>query len=72
MELENIKSLYSAKNHPDVLSGKKTEEEILLEFMDTFEIAYNYLTGNQSDGKISIEEFMEYYENVSMSIDDDE
>lgn len=29
--------MYNAKSHPDVLSGKKTEDEILGEFLDTFE-----------------------------------
>lgn len=30
--------VYNAKHHPDVLSGKKNEEEILGEFLDTFEV----------------------------------
>lgn len=28
---------YNCKQHPDVRSGKKTEDEILADFLDTFE-----------------------------------
>ena len=71
IELDEIKEVYNARNHPDVKSGKKTEDEVLLEFIETFEAEHNYLNGNDADGKVSLEEFIEYYENVSMSIDDD-
>ena len=71
IEMEDIKALYNARNHPDVKSGKKNEDEILLEFLETFEENHNYLNGTESDGKVTLEEFMEYYEDVSMSIDDD-
>lgn len=30
--------VYNAKQHPDVKSGKKNEEEVLGEFLDTFEM----------------------------------
>ena len=67
IDLDEIKSVYNARRHPDVMSGKRTEDEVLLEFMET----YSYLTGTNSDGKVTLEEFVEYYEGVSMSIDDD-
>lgn len=35
--MDEIKSKYSAKLHPDVKAGKKTEDEVLGEFLDTFE-----------------------------------
>ena len=71
IEFAEIKEVYNARNHPDVKAGKKTEDEVLLEFMETFEEEHNYLNGNDADGKVTLEEFIEYYENVSMSIDDD-
>ena len=37
LNMADIKDTYNAKNHPDVKSGKKTEEEVLCEFLDTFE-----------------------------------
>ena len=36
ISIEEIKSRYSAAEHPEVRSGKKTEKEVLLEFMETF------------------------------------
>ena len=72
ISFDEIQAKYNAKNHPEVLSGKKTEEEVLKEFMDTFQDTYNYLCGTETDNIITLEEFMEYYENVSMTIDNDE
>ena len=65
---------YYTKNHPDVLSGEISEEEALKEFEDTFQETYNYFcgTGNETNDIITIEEFMEYYENVSITIEEDE
>ena len=71
ISFEEIKNKYNVSGHPDVLSGKKTEEEVLKDFMNTFQETYNYLCGTESDNVITIEEFQEYYENVSMTIDDD-
>lgn len=36
VDYNDIKDIYNAKRHPDVISGKKTEEDILMEFLDTF------------------------------------
>ena len=40
INVEDLKSRYNAKNHPDVKMGKKTEEDVLYEFLDTFEQHY--------------------------------
>lgn len=37
LNIDDIKGVYNAKFHPDVKQGKKTEEEVLGEFLDTFE-----------------------------------
>ena len=37
VDISDIKGVYSAKLHPEVKAGKKTEDEILGEFLDTFE-----------------------------------
>ncbi|GMF23736.1 unnamed protein product [Phytophthora lilii] len=65
VDLNDIKTKYSAKQHPDVLQGRKTEDEVLLEFLDTFD-------GGEKDGKVHPSEFVRYYANVSASIDDDD
>lgn len=74
LDINDIRQTYNAKHHPDVKSGKKTEDEILMEFLDTFEDHFCDMKGNEDsrDGKITMPEWLEYYNNVSMSIDNDE
>jgi Ca2+-binding EF-hand superfamily protein len=72
VELEEIKNIYNAKQHPDVKLGKKTEEEVLIEWLDTFEMHYSLLhPGKRGDKQVTFDEFVEYYNNISMSIPDD-
>lgn len=73
LDINDIRQTYNAKQHPDVKAGKKTEDEILSEFLDTFEDHHADIKGNADsrDGKINMNEWIEYYNNVSMSIDDD-
>ena len=71
VDIQDIKGVYNAKNHPDVKDGKKTEDEVLGEFLETFEMHHN-LKGGMRDQIITTEEFHEYYNNVSASIDNDQ
>jgi len=72
IDINDLRGVYNAKFHPDVKSGKKTEDEVLAEFLDTFEYHFNLLNSNKSkDRSITMEEWIEYYNNISMSIDDD-
>lgn len=71
IELDDITGVYNAKFHPEVKSGKKTEEEVLSEFLDTFELHHSLKHPNEKDRKITPKEFNEYYNNVSSSIDND-
>jgi Ca2+-binding EF-hand superfamily protein len=41
INIEDLKGKYNAKSHPDVKTGKKTEEDVLYEFLDTFEQHYS-------------------------------
>lgn len=41
LNIDDLKGVYNGKKHPDVIAGKKTEEEILGEFLDTFELHYS-------------------------------
>jgi Ca2+-binding EF-hand superfamily protein len=43
INIEDIKGLYNASHHPDVRSGRKTEEDVLYEFLDTFEQYYSLI-----------------------------
>jgi len=72
IEVDDLRGVYSAKSHPDVLKGKKTEDEVLAEFLDNFEYHFSMLNNKQTkDRVITFDEFIEYYNNISMSVDDD-
>jgi len=62
---------YNGHQHPEVRSGKRSEDEILTEFMETFEAHHNLMDKTRYDGKISYEEFFEYYQHISCNIDND-
>jgi hypothetical protein len=72
INIDDLKGRYNARNHPDVKTGKKTEEDILYEFLDTFEQHYSLSNPGSRDRTIKLEEFLEYYNNISPSIDNDE
>ena len=64
--IEYINKCYDAKNHPDVLSGKKNEEEQLLEFIECFEINFNLLNEeNNNNNIVDFEIFANFYEYVA-------
>ena len=46
LDINDIKGRYNAKKHPDVIAGKQTEEDILYEFLDTFEASYSIRNGD--------------------------
>ena len=72
VDIDDIKGVYNAKSHPEVKSGKKTEDDILIEFLETFEAHHSINGGGKRDGRVTPEEFVEYYNNVSASIDNDQ
>ena len=72
IDINDIRGVYTADRHPDVLAGKKTEQQILQEFLETFETAHNMRNNDAPDHVVTKEEFEEYYNNVSASIDNDD
>jgi Ca2+-binding EF-hand superfamily protein len=71
LRINDIKGVYSARLHPDVKSGKRTEDEVLGEFLETFEAHHNLRAGGHRDQNVTLNEFIEYYNNVGANIDDD-
>nr|NP_788664.2 uncharacterized protein Dmel_CG10126, isoform B [Drosophila melanogaster]AAO41493.2 uncharacterized protein Dmel_CG10126, isoform B [Drosophila melanogaster]ACT88132.1 GH08978p [Drosophila melanogaster] len=64
--IQDLKNVYSVKEHPKYQSGEKSEDEILTDFLHNFEGGRGNL-----DGKITREEFVNYYATISASIDND-
>lgn len=63
--VEDLRNVYNVKNHPKYKSGEWTEDQCLREFLDSFD------TPDDKDGKITEDEFINYYAGVSASIDND-
>lgn len=71
IDINDVRGVYKANKHPEVISGKKTEDQILQEFLETFETAHSMRNNDAPNYVVTKEEFIEYYNNISCSIDDD-
>ena len=71
IDINDVRGVYNAKNHPDVKAGKKTEDDILKEFLQTFEMAHSIRNNDAPNYVVTKEEFNEYYNMISIGIDDD-
>ena len=71
VELEDLVGVYNPSKHPAVIEGRKTHDQVLGEFLETFEQHHSILFGQNSDQSVNQQEFVEYYTNVSMGIDED-
>ncbi|CAB3243041.1 unnamed protein product [Arctia plantaginis] len=63
--VEDIRGVYSLTAHPRYMSGEETGDLILNKFLANFE------SEGVVDGKVTLEEFMNYYSGISVSIDND-
>lgn len=72
VDINDVRGTYNASKHPDVQAGKKTEQQVLGEFLETFETAHNMRSNDAPDHIVTKEEFEEYYNNISASIDRDD
>lgn len=72
IDIDDIKDIYNASKHPEVQQGKKSEQQILMEFLETFEMHHNIKHMQDRDSRITLDEFLEYYTNISVSIDNDD
>jgi len=65
IEAADLKGVYNTTFHPKVISGEMTEDQVFLEFLANF-------GDKNKDGRISREEWNDYYSAVSASIDNDD
>ena len=64
LDPQDIITSYDVGLHPDVLRGRRTESEVMKEFLDTFDV------GGTQPGKVTRDEFVQYYANISFSVND--
>jgi len=64
--VKDISNIYDVSQNQDFIDGKKTKQEIFEDFLAGFE----GVKGND-DGKITWNEWLDYYTDLSMSITDD-
>ncbi len=57
---------FDASRHPDVSAGVRAADDVLKEFMETFDV------GGVVPGKITRDEFVNYYHNISTSVNEDD
>ena len=65
--VKDIAGIYDVSMNPEFLEGRKSREEILIDFLSNFEGA----KGND-DGIVTKAEFFDYYTDLSMSTPSDE
>lgn len=65
--VSDVKHLYDPSHHKDFIEGRKTKEEVIEEFLDSFDGA----KGN-NDGIITRKEWDDYYTDLSMSLPSDD
>ncbi|KAA3682084.1 uncharacterized protein DEA37_0004230 [Paragonimus westermani] len=64
-QVDDLRGVYNCKKHPKYLNGEKTEDEIFIEFLRTFQ------PEDSADDTVQKDEFFNYYAGLSASIDND-
>ncbi len=68
-EIDIIKNSFNANKHPDVINGKRSENDIINEFIFTFDTFIKY---KEKYNLITLDDFIEYYSPISSSIINDD
>lgn len=66
INVDDVREVYNARSHPQVVAGNMTEEQVLTELLDNFDV------GGTKDGQVTLQEFENYYSNISASVDSDD
>ena len=72
-----IRNEYNPRGNPLVRQGKRTEDEILAEFLDVLEYHFNLLIEKNeeeidvNDIEVDFDDFCDFYKNISLCIEDD-
>lgn len=64
VDKQDIVSAFDPHAHPAVGAGERSAHDVHTEFLDTFDVG-------DHNGKVTLQEFVQYYDGVSASVDDD-
>jgi len=67
--VEDIAAIYDVSKNPEFLEKRMTKDQILRSFLSQFEGPRAQMTGN---AEITLDEFIDYYTDLSMSIPTDD
>ena len=72
LNMNIIRNGFNAKGHPDVINGKRSEQDVLSEFLDNFDYHFNLLNQgrNPDDEEVTNQEFIDFYRYISVGFDD--
>jgi Ca2+-binding EF-hand superfamily protein len=73
VSLGELKVLFNANKHPDVINKKRTRGEIYGEFLDMIETYKEYLENMRGvyTSNLSLEDFVNFYQIIGVDIEDD-
>lgn len=64
VKLDDIAKLYDVSKNPDVISGKAVPKDVYMSYMSLWDTQV-------ADGIVTFDEFLDYYKDISASIDSD-
>ena len=71
LEMAEVENKFNGKRHPECLTGEKSADECLHEFMGLFKSHHNAATGFKGEQVISLDEFMQYHHILSIFYETD-
>ena len=73
VSLNELKTLFNASKHPDVINQKRSRGEIYGEFLDNIETYKEYLENMRGiyTSNLSLEDFINFYQIIGVDIEDD-
>lgn len=70
--VDYVKQRYAAERHPDAVTGKRYKEEVKREFIDSFDEFCRFLKEHGSRGKLTKDDFLEYFSHLNLCVEDDD
>ena len=71
LEMREVKEMFEGTRHPECLSGEKTAEQCKFEFLNLFKQYQNASNGFKGEASISLQDFTQYHQILSVFFDRD-